>query len=782
MDSDTTSMKYDNASVSRFVPEKEKTKEWGIRLHNQITNFVASDGLYWDDSRHRAVINYERFQGIADEKHVQYLIKPHGERLKTPYVRFPLGRSRIDQVSAEYSLQPPNRHAMCVDKDSVDERENYRLKMEVRKATAEADAELEKMMGTSVDENEGMEVVDDIEQWFKTGNYKEVWAEEINDGIDYLYRVRNLQERILPALKSTLIASRAIWVVRVERGDPMPVWQDPRKVAYELGSDSDYLDNCGWFWSEEWCSLGQIINEFRDCEEFEGEQGRLFIKQLEACTKSGGGHDISEGLSSLGSSFWINRSPEHGAVIKVTRLLWQSSKKVAIKTTKRKDGKDLVVKTSAKARVRKSKGESKIIKNVDDPFQIVCIGGMKYVKFERLHNYCKDVDDPGRNPLPVCGVHVGKSDGHSTSMQDLINPIDDMHDEIMFHMRMVLGRAGGKSLLYDISQMPRQFGKDIQKLAHHMKNDGIIAVDMSKVNEENQAGMGSPFNQWKEVDFGLSEELRPLMDMRLMLESMADDITGINDRRRGEGSEYETSGNANQALARSATRTEIYLYPFNQALKRLYEFMGNMMKEVWKDGKKAAYWNPDGSQAFLKIMPDIAMHNYGFYVGSTSQDNELKQNIRSLMQNLASSAPDNPDLLLSMVKILKADYADDAERIFEKAITAMKESSAQQAEQQQQMMAAEQEAKAAEAENKNRQHAEQLANNIDIANIQVGGKLLVAETLTDQAEIKERGSVIRDGLKSSESDQAGAKDNTAESKAKSKAKAAADTMKSNTMK
>lgn len=778
----TDSERKGSNPVSRFVPEKEKTFQWGQLLMNQITNFVATEGLYWDDSRQRAGINYERFQGIANEKSVQYLVAPHGERLKVPYVRFPLGRSRIDQVTAEYSLQPPNRHAMCVDKDSVDEREDYRIKMEVRKSTAKADAELEKIMGSQIDENEGLEVVDDLEAWFKNGNYKEAWAEEINDGIDYLYHVRNIQERIIPALKSTLIASRAIWAIRVEKGDPMPVWQDPRKCAYELGTDSDYLDNCGWFWSEEWCTLGQIVNEFRDEPEFEGKEGEQLIKDLENFTRSSGQSSIAEGMRSLGSSFWINRSPEHGAVIKVTRLMWQSSKKIAIKTTKRKDGKDLVVKTKPNARIRKNKGESKVVKHVDDPFQIVCIGGIKYLKFERLKNYCKDVDDPGRNPLPICGVHVGKSDGHSTSMQDLINPIDDMHDEIMFHIRMVLGRAGGKSLLYDISQMPKQFGKNIQKLAHHMKNDGIIAVDMSKVNEENAAGIGSNFNQWKEVDFGLSEELRPLMDLRLMLESMADDITGINERRRGEGSEYETSGNANQALARSATRTEIYLYPFNQALKRLYDYMGNMMKEVWKDGKKAAYWNPDGSQSFLKVMPNIALHNYGFYVGSTSQDKELKENIKLLMQSLSTSAPDNPDLLLSMVKILKADYADEAERIFETAIEAMKKAAAQEAEINQANAEAEQKAKAEELAMKDTHHKETLANNIDVANIQVGGKLLVAETLTDQAEIKERGATIRDGLDSSENDEAGAKDNTAETKVKTKAKEAASTMKSNTLK
>ncbi len=770
MSKDEITTKYSIESTSRFVEESEKTKEWGIRLITQLTNFVNGEGLFWNDSRARATINYERFQGIANEEEVPHLVRPYGERLSAPYVRFPLGRSRIDQVVAEYTLQPPNRRAMCTDKESIDKRENEKIKMEVRKATAEQDAEIEKVMGKPIQGNQEVPLVDDVELFFEKGNYKEAFAEQVNDGIEYLYKVRNLQERIIPALKSTLISSRAIWLLKEERGDPMPMWMDPRKCSYELGTDSDYLDNCGWFMYEDWASLGQIINEFRDCPEFKGAEGKALIKKLESFAKSSGNLTDLKFPTGTTPDFWIKRSPEHGAVIKVVRLYFQSSKQIALKTSKRSDGTEIHVKVSPKARIRKKKGEKKTIKNVDDPWQIVCIGGCAYVDFKRVPNYSNDVDDPGRKPLPIVGVHVGKSDGHSTSMQDLLNPIDDMHDEVMFHIRMILGRAGGKSIIYDISQMPKQFGKDIRKLSHHMKNDGIIAVDMSKVTEEDMAMGRSGFNQWKEVDFSLSAELTPLMNFRLMLEQMADDITGLNDQRRGQGGQYETATNAQQAIIRSATRTEIYLYPFNQALKRMFEYLANMMKSTWKDGKKYAYWNAS-KQAFLKVMPDIALHNYGFYVGHSSEDKAIKENIQSLMQTLASSAPDDPDLLLSMVKVMKADYADEAERIFEKAIDIMKASAAQRAESEQKMAQEANAVKQEEIAKKDQQHKETLANNIDVANINVGGKLMVAETLTDQVEMKERAGILKEGMKSSENDQSSSgTDNTAEKKTKSTAK------------
>lgn len=730
---------------NRFVEEKDKDIDWGIGLMQSIFNRLSGSGSE-GDLRQKAQTNYEHYHGIYDDKTIMYLTHQHGERVGVPYTRFPLGRGRIDQVISEFTKIPPKRHCMAVDSDAIDKKENERIMMEVRKITADSDEKIEKEMGSPIDANQNVPLVDNIDQWFADGNYKEIWADQINNGIDYLYKVRNLIERIVPGLRSHLLNNRCFWELRVEDGDPMPIRIDERGAIYEHGNESDYLENPGLFYYDKWCTLGEIIDEFRHSEAFQGQQGRDLIKRLEAY----GGISQTPISTSRNWPFgtdaaqWATRDPQTGTVYRVSKLFWQSRRKQAMKISTSKDGKTRAVFVDANQKMKSN--EEKIITDADDPWQIVCIAGMEYIEFKRCPNWYKDVDSPGKNPIPVVGMHVGKNTGFTTSMQDLINPIEEMYNEVMFHIRLRLARSGGKALIYDVSQMPKAFAKSVQKVAHHMKNDSIIPVDLSKISDEQ-----SNFNQWKEVDLSLDSGIQNLMQMAAMLENMADDISGVSDQRRGEIGQYETAANAQEAIIRSSTRTEVFLYPFNQVLKRLLERLANMMKATWEEGKSASYWNPNGSQVLLKVLPDIGLHNYGFYIGSNIQDQQIKRKIEALVEGMATNAQD-PELLRSFVKIMKADYADEAETIFDKALDIISQQSQQAAQAEQEAKQAEMEAKAAELEAKDKQHKETLENNIDVANINAGSKIMTAEVLTDQVEMVERGKLLSQTKESSEKD------------------------------
>ena len=742
--------KYNSVNASRYVDENEKNIEWGISLMNNVMNFAGSANTTWGSVRASAAENWRRYAGVIEEKQIEYLVKPHGERISTPYKRFPVSRSRIDQIISEFVLTPPKRHVMQVDKESIDQRENAKIQMHLRQATAKMDEELEKIMGQQISHNQNVQLVNNVEDFFEKGNYKEHWAKQINLGMDYMFNVENLMEPIKQGLLQHLVTGRPLFEMKIKSGNPWPYPIDSRSAIYELGSDSDHIgDNCHWFYYEYWATLGQIKNEFRDCPEFQGKNGKELLKKLEAHSRGNGSATTISFPMGTNFDFWYRKDTESGAVIKVARYFWMSSKDVAIKQTRTKTGNEMIVSINPKQRVKSY--EKKMIKPVDDPWQITCLGGIEYIDFKRCEKYTNDVDDEGKHPLPIIGLHMGKTTGFTTSMQDLLNPIDEMYDEVMFHIRATLARAGGKVILYDVSQMPGSFGKNIQKLAHHMKQDGIIAVDMSNVDEEKAAGLGSSFNQWKELDLSIKQELTQLVNLRLMLEQMADDISGVNDNRRGNINQYETSGNAQESITRSATRTEAFLYPFNQMLKRLYERMADMMKNAWKEGKSYAFWNPNGSQVMLKMLPDVALHNYGFYVGSSVQDRRYKDQIESLMMQLSSNSQD-PDLLLGMVKIMNVDYADEAQAIFESAIEVMKANNERMREMESEQANKMAGLKEKELADKERQHKEKMQNAIDIANIQVGGKVVVADILTDQVEMKERAGLLKAGKESSEND------------------------------
>ena len=81
------------------------------------------------------------------------------------------------------------------------------------------------------------------------------------------------------------------------------------------------------------------------------------------------------------------------------------------------------------------------------------------------------------------------------------------------------------------------------------------------------------------------------------------------------------------------------------------------MKVCWAGGKKAAMILGDGAYKFLNVMPDIALQDFGLYVGDSGKDDAMKQVVQQLSQAALQSG--NIDLL-NVIKVLKADTLTEA--------------------------------------------------------------------------------------------------------------------------
>jgi hypothetical protein len=178
----------------------------------------------------------------------------------------------------------------------------------------------------------------------------------------------------------------------------------------------------------------------------------------------------------------------------------------------------------------------------------------------------------------------------------------------------------------------------------------------------------------------------------------------------------------------SATITESWFQAHSEVKQRVFERLCNLMKICWAGGKKAGMILGDGAYKFLNVLPNIALQDFGVYVGDSGKDDAMKQVVQQLSQAALQSG--NVDLL-NVIKVLKADTMTEAEKVLEQGMEQMKRMQDQQQQilMQQQQMA--QQAK--EAEIQQQLALKQVDNDAkkDIANIEAETKIKIAKMQTD---------------------------------------------------
>ena len=129
-------------------------------------------------------------------------------------------------------------------------------------------------------------------------------------------------------------------------------------------------------------------------------------------------------------------------------------------------------------------------------------------------------------------------------------------------------------------------------------------------------------------------------------------------------------------------------------------------------------------------MPDIALQDYGIFIGDSGKDDALRQSLQQIAQ---AAVQGGQVTLLDVIKIFKADTFTEAEHILERAMDEVKAQQHQEQEQQQQMM--QMQAQQAQAEFEQQVQLEQVKNEakIQVAQIQSQTDLQIADMKSDDA-------------------------------------------------
>ena len=700
---------------AQYVTESEKTDEWCNSWINAIIGYMSYSDSPHKSSRINDIQNYNIYNGEIELDDFKYITEQYGMSYPARLVNYPIISPKIDLLVGEDLRRPIDVKVSTTNKEAVLRKEDVKVSLIMKDLTEEIHKDFFAKTGIEVPSVTDMELPEDIDVYMKY-NYREMVEETAQDGLEYLIQKYNYVDLFKEGFRDLLVTGKEFFRIYDHNGDPFVRRVDPRSVIYETSSTSDYLDDSAWVGEERYLSYSEILDEYRD------ELTQEHMQELSAMYQIGSSDD----LANYNSGFdWIDYQEGQEVKIRVVSVEWKSIKTLKFKVSENKYNPDRPFMKQVSDDYKAKKKDNIKTKYVDDIWEATKIGGKIMVQARRRPNQIRSVDDAGTTQLSYVGCIRGNTTGRSVSMVDLLKNIQMLYNVVMYQIELALARSGGKAVVYDVSQLPTNLGMDMQSVLYHLKTDGIIPI-----NSKDEGGQVNSFNQFSQVDFTLSQSVQQLINLKMMLEQTAGQISGVSPQREGAVGQYEYVGNVQRSVIQSATITESLFYSHAMVKKRIFERVANLMKVCWAGGKKASYILGDGAFKFLSVMPDVALQDYGIFIGDSGKDDALRQSLQQIAQ---SAVQGGQVTLLDVIKVFKADTFTEAEHILERAMDEMKANEAQQQEQQQAMMQAQ--AEQAQAAFEQQVQLEQVRNEakIQVAQIQSETDLKIADMKSDDA-------------------------------------------------
>ena len=693
---------------SQLLPDSKKDEKWCEQMLDATVSSTDDQGK----PQIKDIRNYDIYNGEFNRDDYKYLTEQYGYNYPARLVNYPIVQPKIDLLLGEDLHRPLDTKVVTVNQEAINRKEDHKVTMVMNKLLEEVKEEMKNLGMEANTEGQDIPVPDDIDTFMRY-NYRESIEESVQDGLEFLVNRYKLKNKFKEGFRDLLITGKECYRVEIRDGDPQVRRVDPRALTYDLTSETDDLGEANWISEERWLSPSDIVDEFGEILSDED------IRLIESISKQD-----STGIQTEYRN-WYAKGESGDLRVKVVHAEWRSLKKIQYKLSPNKRDNDKPFRKMVSDKYRKRKGEKirKVV--IDDIWQATKIGGKIMVNCQRVPNQIRSLDDPSAANLSYVGCIRNHTTGSSVSMVDLLKNVQMLYNIVMYHIELSMARSGGKAVVYDVAQMPANLGMNMQDIMYHIKNDGIIPI-----NSKDEGLQAQTFNQFQQVDFTLSSSVQQLINLKVMLEDMAGQVSGVTKQREGQVEQYEQVGNQQRAVVQSATITRSWFWSHDMVKQDVLMRCANLMKIAWSEGKKTATVFGDGTYKFISILPDVQLNDYGVFLGDGGKDEEMKAAVSQLAQSALQSGQID---MLDVIRIYKSDTLTEAEHILERGLEAAKEMQAQQQQGMQEQAQAEAEAKAQEQQIEVEMNQLDNETRIKVAEIQHQSKLETAEILSDDS-------------------------------------------------
>ena len=638
------------------IPESQKTKEWHNGCLDDILKYNKSSSSYAAEKT-KDYENYLLVTGQFDKKQFKYVTDMYGITAPARFVNYPIIMPKIDLLAGEIVSQPLKWSVNVVNRNAIRRKNEKKIQMAAEVILKPIRREIEKALGTELkDEEIGEEVPEDVEQ-FQNKRFRDIVEEQVHVGLNFISQKQKLKSVFKRGFYDLTITGKEFYRVTVKNRDPYIERIDPRSVIYDFDSDKENLQDSKFAGLDNWYTVNEIVDRFQLSGSVVDELEKMDSNSI---------NELNSGYDCYMSSNSTNLK------VRVVDVEWKSFKTMKYKVTPNKYDKSIDFYKMVKDDYKGKDGEKVVTKVISDVRYAIRAGHEILLAWGRKPNIVRHEDNYANCKLGFFGIIKNSFNSQTLSVVDSLKNIQILYNLVMYQVDLAMARSGGKALVYDVSQKPKNV--PLEDVMYHAKNSGLVII-----NSRSEGMQGSSFNQFQQIDLTLSQSIGQLINLKVMLEQTADQLTGITASRSGISKSSDAVG-VNERSVMQSTLITAPLFDLH------YDIIGDVMNEAanlfrycWSEENRMI--NVFGDMGFetFKWDKSSALDEYGIFVENSSKELQRKQSMFSLMDRMASTGSLDP---ISSIKAMNAESASEVESILVKGMKTMQEMQQQQSQQQ----------------------------------------------------------------------------------------------------
>ena len=652
------------------LPRTAKGEKWGKQM---IDDIIKLSNVYNNQSHPTVTnkkVNYDLYNGIINHADFTYVTNPYGLDKNFParFTHYDIISTKVKLLEGEEIKRPFNFRAVAVDSDSISRFEKKEKDLILQYLEAEFMKELQA---------QGIEITEEVQQQFHNMDeikkymqydYTDLTEEFANHALKYLVKEQNLVYKFNKGWKDALIAGDEIYWVGIVNGEPVVEVVNPIEFDYDKDASLDYIEDSQWALQIKWCTPSSVIDTYyNDLTQDQVKRIDAYSAGVTGTTPdiAHPGSDVNyQRLSGIVLPISSDIQDQDGrqknlGYIRVVRVEWKSLRKIGFLTyfDENMEEQEMIVDETYVP--KKDLGETVEWKWVTEVWEGTKIGEDIYVNIQPKINFSQSLDNPFKAKLGFIGLSYSSRNSRSTSLVDVLKPIQYLYNIIMYRLELEIAKAKGKKMIMDVAQIPRSQNIDLEKWMYYFDSVGIGFINSFEEGKGKFEGQTSNFNQFTAVDMSLSQSVGQYIEILSKLEQMVGDISGVTKQREGSISTHETVGNVERSVVQSSTITEKQFYEHTQVKRNVLTALLEVAKVAWEKSKKIQYVLDDAQRMILNIDSELFSNaDYGVFVTDSGKDLRVLDELKSLAQVALQS---NRAKLSDMITILKSDSIAEVE-------------------------------------------------------------------------------------------------------------------------
>jgi len=514
-------MQFPNQMLTEQEKKKKygSVKNWAKEVFNAV-DAISTRGRYtFDQERYQMQVLYELRAGqlLADD--YTRVLNELGVRKSglypTTIKNYPLIPQICNELLGEETKKPFNFMAVQINSDVVSNASKEKEK-QTKQMLMSMFAEEMMMTGEVADEEMNPEAFgppgqfnskEDIDKYMNT-TWRDKREIQAQHALNFIYPYCEVKRKMEKGFDHLVTVGREIYYVGSYSNEPSLRVCNPLFVDYDRSPDLERIEDAGWVREVEYVPAHEVYKRYYkeldsdDIEKIEAMKGQsVFSNTYNSAMWGFGLNQMNYNQPSANNLFY--QTAQTSTLIEVNHLCWVGLEKVIFISYIDPDT-GMLVETKVDETYKKTGKElSYEVEWLDVVYQGTRIGPPSsdiYVEIGPRPNQHRSMDNPNKCKMPYIGLAHKYPNAGEISIVNMLRQLQYLYNVLWYRMELALAWAKGKVMLFDIAQIPGEFG-GVERWIEYIATNNIAFIDSAKEGFRDKV---NSFNQFKEFDLTIS--------------------------------------------------------------------------------------------------------------------------------------------------------------------------------------------------------------------------------------------------------------------------------------